>query len=146
MREDFLPENVPEFLQKDIVTTRHEIPVASGESRTVYANYYSPSLLRWALEQWLRNVAADADPTALRRVLPIVLADSQSFHAYLRVPEAFGETYLEELAKLHEDRADLSRLKHILAPGLASRRWKLARRIGAGLLAAAALAALVLLR
>jgi len=146
MREDFLPENVPEFLQKDIVSTRHELPVASGESRTVYANFYTPDLLRWALDEWLRNISADIDLTVLRRVLPIALADAQSFHAYLQVPEAFGEIYLEELAKVNEERAQLSHLKYALERRPALRRWKLALRMSAGLLVAGVIAAFALLR
>jgi hypothetical protein len=41
MQEDELPENLPKWLQKDIVSTRYEVPAADGESHTVCENHYT---------------------------------------------------------------------------------------------------------
>jgi hypothetical protein len=145
MHADTLPENVPEWLQKDIVSTRHEVPIASGESRTIWENHYTTRIVRWALEEWLRHVPADGDVTALRRALPIALSDTRAFHAYLRVPEAFGETYLEEVAKLTARRAELSQVKRVLKRGPYARRWSPEGHFTAWLLIACAIALLALL-
>jgi hypothetical protein len=144
MQEYDLPENIPEWLRKDIVSTCYEVPAADGESHTVYENHYTPRLFRWALEEWLRNVPRDGDATALRRALPIALADTATFHAYLRVPEVFGEVYLEELAKLNEHRAEMAQVKRVLKRVPCVRRWKPLGRFYIGLLVAYAIAAVTL--
>ena len=108
------PENLPKWLQKDIVSTRYEVPVPDGGSHTVTENYYTPQVFRWVLEEWLHSVPLDGDVTALRRSLPIVLADSRTFYAYLRVPEAFEEIYLGELEKVNQHRAGVRRVKRAL--------------------------------
>lgn len=122
MQEATLPENLPKRLQKDVLSTWHEVPVADRGSHTECENYYTPRVFRWALEEWLRNVPQEGDVAALRRVLPIALADTETFHAYLRVPEAFGESYSEELSKLNTHRAGVNRVKRLLR-GRPSRRW-----------------------
>jgi hypothetical protein len=146
MQEDELPENLPKWLQKDIVSTRYEVPAADGESHTVCENHYTSRVFRWALEEWLRNVPTDGDAAALRRALPIALADAATFHAYLRVPEAFGEVYREELAKLNVHRAELAQVKRVLKRGPYARRWKPLSRFYTGLLIAYAIVAATLAR
>lgn len=141
-----LPENLPEWLQKDIVMTRYEVPAADGESHTVYENHYTSRVFRWALEEWLRCVPTEGDATVLRRALPIALADPATFHAYLRVPEAFGEVYQEELRKLNEHRAEMAQVKRVLKRGPYSRRWKPLGRFYTGLLVAYAIALVALAR
>ncbi len=146
MQENDLPENLPERLRKDIVSVRYEVPAADGESHTVYENHYTPRVFRWALEEWLRNVPRDGDATALRRALPTALADTATFHAYLRVPEAFGEIYLEELTKANEHRAEMARVKRVLKRGPCVRRWKPLSRFYIGFLVAYAIVAVTLAR
>jgi hypothetical protein len=146
MQENSIPENLPERLQKDIVSIRYEVPAADGKSHTVYENHYSPRVFRWALEEWLRNVPRDGDAAALRRALTVALADLPTFDAYLRVPEGFGEIYLEELAELNEHRTDVARVKRVLKRGPYARRWKPLGRFYAGLLVAYAIAAITLMR
>jgi len=114
MLEDALPSNVPAWLQKDLVSTRHEVPVANGRSHTTHENYYTPRLVRWALDQWLASVPGSADLTALQRTLQVVCADTRTFHAYLQVPDAFAEIYQEEVGKLNEHRAELDSVKRVL--------------------------------
>ena len=146
MQEDSIPENLPEWFRKDIVCTRYEVPATDGKSHTVYENHYTPRVFRWALEEWLRNVPRDGDATALRRALPIALADSATFHAYLRVPEAFGEVYFEELAKVNEHRDEKAQVKRVLKQGPGVWRWKPLSRFYIGLLVAYAIAAVTLVR
>jgi len=146
MQEDCLPENLPKSLQKGIVSKRHEVPVANGESHAAFENFYTPRVFSWALEEWLRNVSTDVDLTALRRALPIALADTRTFHAYLRVPEAFGGIYFEELAKLAEQRAELLQMKRVMKRAPHAGRWKRLGRFGAGLLVACAIAVFTLVR
>jgi len=136
MHEDALPENVPSWLRKDMLSTREEVPVEGGGSKSVRENYYTPRVYRWALEEWLAVVPADADAAALRRALPAVLADTPTFHAYLRVPEAFGEVYREELAKQSERRCELTRVKRGLERGPFSDRPRPFGRLYIGLLVA----------
>jgi hypothetical protein len=146
MQEDNLPENLPEWLKKDVVSTRYEVPSPDGGSHTVCENHYTPRVLRWVLEEWLRNVPEDGDATALRRALPLALEDTATFHAYLRLPETFGEVYLEELAKLNEHRSSIAQVKRVLKRGPYARRWKPLNRFYAGLLVAYAIAAITLMR
>ena len=73
MQESNLPENLPEWLQKDIVSVRYEVPSAEGGSRTVYENHYTPRVFRWALEEWLRNIPTDGDAVALLRARGVVI-------------------------------------------------------------------------
>ena len=146
MQEDILPENIPSWLRKDMLSTRDEVPVAGGGSKSVRENYYTPRVYRWALEEWLQVVPADADATALRRALPAVLADTPTFHAYLRVPEAFGDVYREELAKHNEHRSELARVKRGLERGPFSQRPNPLGRFYTGLLVAYAIAVLVFAR
>lgn len=113
MTEERLPSNVPVWLEKDLVSTCHEVPVANGRSHTLQENYYSPRLVRWALEQWLANVPSAAELPALRRTLQTVCSDSRAFHAYLQVPEAFAEIYDEEIDKLAEHRSELDSVKRV---------------------------------
>lgn len=113
MNDDTLPPNVPTWLQKDLLSARHEVPVANGRSHTVEHNYYSPRLLRWALDQWFASVPSRADLPTLQRTLQTVCADDRTFHAYLRVPEAFAETYDEEIEKLAERRSELDSVKRV---------------------------------
>jgi hypothetical protein len=114
MQETSLPENLPKWLQKEIISTQHEVPVAGGLSHTVCENFYTPQVFRWALQEWLETVPQDGDFAAFRRALPIALADTPTFHAYLRVPEAFEELYFGELAKLNEHRSELLRVQRAL--------------------------------
>lgn len=113
MIEDTLPSNVPAWLQKDLVSTCHEVPVANGLSHAVQDNYYTPRLVRWALDQWLVNIPNGADLSALQRTLQTVCADTRTFHAYLQVPEAFADIYDEELGKLSEHRSELASVKRV---------------------------------
>jgi hypothetical protein len=46
--------------------------------------------------------------------LQTVCADTQTFHSYLQVPEAFAETYAEEVGKWSERRAELDSVKRVL--------------------------------
>lgn len=114
MIDGALPSNVPAWLQKDLVSTFHEVPVANGQSHTIQQNYYTPRLLRWALDQWFASIPGGADPSALQRTLQAVCADARTFHAYLQVPEAFAETYDEEIGKLNEHRSELDSVKRVL--------------------------------
>jgi hypothetical protein len=114
MIEDALPPNVPTRLQKDLIATRREVPVANGRSHSVPDNYYTPRLVRWALDQWLANLPGTADFTVLQHTLRTVCADTQSFHSYLQVPEAFAETYAEEIGRRNEHRAELDSVKRVL--------------------------------
>jgi len=113
MIEDTLPSNVPAWLQKDLVSTCHEVPVADGLSHTLQDNYYTPRLMRWAIDQWLANIPGSADLQALQRTLQTVCADARTFHAYLEVPEAFAEIYDEEAGKLSEHRYELASVKRV---------------------------------
>jgi hypothetical protein len=144
MQEANLPDNLPKRLQKDVLSTWHEVPVADRGSHSECENYYTPRVFRWALEEWLRNIPQEADVTALRRVLPIALADTESFHAYLRVPEAFGETYSEELAKLNTHQAEVNQVKRLL-DARASTAWWSPQGFFALLLASCAIAGFTLL-
>jgi hypothetical protein len=146
MQECDLPENLPEWLQKDIVSTRYEVPDAGGGSHAVCENHYTPRVFRWALEEWLRNVPRDCDAAALRRALPIAAADTATFHAYLRVPEAFGDVYREELAKLNEHRVEKAQVKRVLKRGPYARRWKPLSRFYIALFFAYAITAVTLIR
>jgi len=132
MNDEIVLDNVPEWLQKDIVTTHHEVPVAGGGSGTEVSHFYSPRLLRWTVESWLHDLPSDADATALQRTLRVALADPRAFRAYLRLPDAFCETYLEELAKLNERRSGLADMKRLLASG-SRRSWKAAHLLGVAL-------------
>ncbi|MBW2399210.1 MAG: hypothetical protein JRG80_08040 [Deltaproteobacteria bacterium] len=114
MADDALPSNVPAWLQKDLVSTFHEVPVANGRSHTVQQNYYTPRLVRWALDQWLASLPVAADLHALQRTLQTVCADARTFHAYLQVPEAFADIYDEEIGKLSEHRSELDSVKRVL--------------------------------
>jgi hypothetical protein len=78
------------------------------------------------------------------RALPVALADTATFHAYLRVPEAFGEIYREELAKLNEHRSEMAQVKRVLKRAPCIRRWKPLSRFYVGLLVAYAIAAVTL--
>lgn len=140
MHEEIVLDNVPEWLQKDIVTTCHEVPVASGGSGTELTYFYSPRLVRWAVESWLQEIPSDADPRALQRSLLVALSDSRAFRAYLRLPDAFCETYLEELAKLNNQRVDLVEMKRLLTSGTRP-SWRSARVLGTALCAVAVIAA-----
>jgi hypothetical protein len=114
MIEDVLPSNVPAWLQKDLVSTVHEVPVANDRSHTVQENYYTPRLVRWALDQWLASLPGAADLPALQRTLQTVCADTRTFHAYLQVPGAFADIYDEEIDKLIEHRSELDSIKRVL--------------------------------
>lgn len=114
MIEDVLPSNVPAWLQKDLVSTVHEVPVANDRSHTIQQNYYTPRLVRWALDQWLASLPGAADMTAIQRTLQTVCADSRTFHAYLKVPEAFAEIYDEEIGRQIEHRSELDSVKRVL--------------------------------
>jgi len=142
MLENSLPENLPKWLQKDIVSTQHEVPVAGGRSHIVCENYYTPQVFRWAVEQWLDAVPRDADFTAFRRALPVALADTRTFHAYLRVPEAFEELYLNELAQLNQHRGELRSVQRALRKRPSLRPRLTPGRLYAGLLLAYFLAIL----
>ena len=144
MQEIDLPRNLPEWLRKDIVSTYYEVPAPGGGSHTVSENHYTPRVFRWALEEWLRNVPRDGDAAAMWRALPVALADTATFHAYLRVPEAFGEIYREELAKLNEHRSEMAQVKRVLKRAPCIRRWKSLSRFYVGLLVAYAIAAVTL--
>jgi hypothetical protein len=146
MQEFELPENLPEWLRKDIVSTRYEMPEPGGGSRTVYENHYTPRVFRWALEEWLRSLPRESDAAALQRALPVAVADTETFHAYLRVPEAFGDAYRDELTKLNEHRADKAQVKRVLKRGPYARRWKPLSRFYLALLFAYAIAAVALMR
>jgi hypothetical protein len=146
MYESDLPENLPEWLRKDVVSTRYEVPEAGGGSYTVWENHYTPRVFHWALEEWLKNVPRNGDADALLRALPVPLADTATFHAYLRVPEAFGDVYREQLAELNQDRAERAQLKRALRPGPYARRWKPLSRFYLVLLFAYAITALALIR
>jgi hypothetical protein len=113
MIEETLPSNVPAYLQKDLVSTRHEVPVANGGSRAVFENYYTPRLLGWAFTRWLHDVPKGGNPHALERALRVVCADSRTFHAYLQVPDAFAELVSEEAAKEDAHRSDCDSLKRV---------------------------------
>ena len=140
MNEEIVLDNVPEWLQKDIVTTHHEVPVAGGGSGTEISHFYSPRLLRWTVESWLHDIPSDADASALQRTLLVALADPRAFRAYLRLPDAFCETYLEELAKLNKRRSELVDMKRLLESG-ARRSWKSARFLGIALCVVVVIAA-----
>lgn len=114
MIEDVLPSNVPAWLQKDLLSTVHEVPVANDRSHTTRQNYYTPRLVRWALDQWFASLPRAADPTALQRALQTVCADPRAFHAYLQVPEAFAELYDEEIGRQLEHRSELDSVKRVL--------------------------------
>lgn len=140
-----LPESFPEWLRKDVVSTRHEVPAARGRSHTVFEKFYTPRVFRWALNQWFERIPLDADPRALRNALPQVLADPETFFAYLTVPDAFAELYESEHARLSEDRVELERVKRVMRIGRFRRSWSF-RHLVAGLLVANALVAAALLR
>jgi hypothetical protein len=144
MYDHNLPYGFPEWLRKDIVATLHEVPAARGRTQTAYENFYTLRVFRWALNQWLSCLPEDPDGRALRRALPIVLGDSQSFVAYMTVPDAFEELYRQELEKLNEERGELDRVKQVLRrrPRIT---WSL-RDATTGLLLAYALVATALLR
>ena len=146
MQEIDLPENLPERLRKDIVSTRYEVPDADGGSHTVCENHYTPRVFRWALEEWLRNIPRDGDAAALQRALPIAVADTATFHAYLQVPEAFSEVYLEEFEKLNEHRGEMAQVKRVLKRGPYARRWRPLSRFYTALLIAYAITAVTLIR
>jgi hypothetical protein len=126
MIDDTLPSNVPAYLQKDLLSTRHEVPVAKGGSHTVQENFYTPRLLRWALDQWLHSVPEGGNVLALERSLSIVCADSKTFHAYLQVPEAFEEVYLGEVDKQDVHRSEVASVTRVLeAKTGTDSRWAL---------------------
>jgi hypothetical protein len=140
MYEEIVLDNVPEWLQKDIVTTCHEVPVAGGGSGTEVAHFYSPRLIRWAVESWLRGVPGDADPSALQRALLVALADPRAFRAYLRLPDAFCDAYLEELANLNKRRSELVDMKRLLSSRSSFRPWTSSRVMRTALCVVAAIA------
>jgi hypothetical protein len=142
MQETSLPANLPKWLQKDIVSTQHEVPVAGGRSHTVCENYYTPQVFRWAIQEWLETVPQDGDLAAFRRALPLALTDTSTFHAYLRVPEAFEELYRNELSKLNEHRGELRRVQRALKQRPSFRRRWSRGQLYAGLIFAYLLAVL----
>jgi len=146
MIEDALPSNVPDWLQKDFVSTCHEIPVANGRSHTVQDSFYSPRLVRWAIDQWCASIPDASDLTALQHTLQVVCADSRTFHAYLQVPEAFAEIYQEELGKQSEHRSELDSVKRVLDARSNSKLAGWAVLLGCTLFAAAAIVTVLLLR
>ena len=84
--------------------------------------------------------------SALRRALPIAVADTATFHAYLQVPEAFSEVYLEEFEKLNEHRGEMAQVKRVLKRGPYARRWRPLSRFYTALLIAYAITAVTLMR
>ncbi len=146
MYENDLPDDFPEWLRKDVIATRHEVPAAHGRSHTVFENFYTPKVFRWAMSQWLCSVPEDADPQALGRSLPIALADPQAFFAYLTVPDAFGDLYRQELANVNEQRQELDRVKRVMQTGQYRRRWWSFRRVYTAMLLAYAFVATALIR
>ena len=87
MIEDVLPSNVPAWLQKDLVSTVHELPVANDRSHAVQQNYYTPRLVRWALDQWLASLPGAADMTAIQRTLQQVREFGDAFAHELSIAE-----------------------------------------------------------
>ena len=79
-------------------------------------------------------------------MLRIALADTETFHAYLRVPEAFGDTYSEELAKLNIHRAGVNRVKRLLGARSSTKWWRPQAGFLSVLLASCAIAGFTLLR
>ncbi len=146
MIEDALPSNVPARLQKDLVSTCHEVPVANGRSHTIQQNYYTPRLVRWALDQWLASVPDAADLPALQRALQTICDDARTFHAYLQVPEAFVEIYGEEVGKLNEHRSELDSVKRVLQVKADTRDSGWAFLLGCALFAAIAFGIVALTR
>ena len=144
MIDDALPSNVPAWLQKDLVSTCHEVPVANGRSHTIQQNYYTPRLMRWALDQWLESLPGSSDHSALQRTLQIVCADTRTFHAYLQVPEAFADIYVEEIGKLNEHRSELDSVKRVLHENANARGSGWVFLLGCALFAAIAFATVAL--
>lgn len=146
MNEDTLPSNVPAFLQKDLVSTCHEVPVADGRSHTVQESYFTPRLMRWAVDQWFASVPDASDLTALQHTLRIVCADTRTFHAYLQVPEAFAEIYHEELGKRDAHRAEVDSVKRVLDADSKQHQSGWFFLLGSALFAATAIVTVALLR
>jgi len=144
MIDDALPSNVPAWLQKDLVSTCHEVPVANGRSHTIQQNYYTPRLMRWALDQWLESLPDAANLPALQRTLQTVCADPRTFHAYLQVPEAFADIYVEEIGKLNEHRSELDSVKRVLHENANARGSGWVFLLGCALFAAIAFATVAL--
>jgi len=146
MIEDTLPSNVPAWLQKDLVSTCDEVPVANGRSHIVQHRYYTPRLMRWALDQWFASIPDGTDLAALNRTLQTVCADARTFHAYLQVPEAFAEIYDEEIAKLIEHRSELDSLKRVFEAKTYGHDSGWVFLLGCALFAAIAFATVALIR
>jgi hypothetical protein len=146
MNEDLLPSTVPAFLQKDLVSTRHEVPVAKGRSHTVQENYYTPRLMRWAVDQWFASVPDATDLVALQQSLRVACADTSTFHAYLQVPEAFAEIYQEEVGKRHLYRAEVDSVKRVLDAGSKRHMSGWYFLLGSALFAATAIVTVAFLR
>jgi hypothetical protein len=146
MYDHDLPDSFPEWLRKEVVSTRHEVPAPRGRSHTVYEKFYTPKVFRWALNQWLERLPDDTDARALQRSLPLALADPETFFAYLTVPDAFQEVYEQELATLNEDRVELERVKRVMRSGRYRRNWWSFRHVYTGLLFVYALVATAMIR
>jgi hypothetical protein len=146
MLEDALPSNVPAWLQKDLVSTCHEVPVADGQSYTAHDNFYSPRLMRWAVDQWIESVPTPVNLCAFQRALESACADTRTFHAYLQLPEAFEETYQEELGKLNEHRSELASVKRVLDARHRTRPSGWAYLLGGSLIAAIAIVTAAMLQ
>jgi len=114
LTEEQLSQVLPASMRKDVVFTRHEVPISAGSSVSVLQSYYSPRVFRWAVGRWLEELPIGASMEAVRRTLPRVLSDADTFHGYLAVPDAFRETYDEELRELEKHRNDLTDLKNAL--------------------------------
>jgi hypothetical protein len=116
-RNDEPSIHLPRSLQRSYLLARRKLQARGGRTHARTEAYFTRSVFRWATEEWFRAVPRDADPNALRNAIATVLADSDTFHAYLSQPEAFGELYGEELTKLHEHRVDRATVKRTL-------RWR----------------------
>lgn len=125
LSEDRLSEVLPASMRKEVVSTRREVPISTGSSMSVIDSYYTPRVFRWAIDRWFEGLPADLNLEAVRGALPIALADAETFHGYLQVPEAFVETYEDKLREIEQREVDLARLKRAL-PRRAQRSWRLA--------------------
>ena len=146
MHEDTLPSNVPAFLQKDLVSTCHEVPVPEGRSHTVQENYYTPRLMRWAIDQWFASVPGADDLTALQHSLRVVCEDTPTFQAFLQVPEAYAEVYEEEIGKRNAHRAEVDSVKRGLDAKSKQRKSGWFLLLGSALFAATAIVTVALIR
>lgn len=125
LSEDRLSEVLPASMRKDVVSIRREVPISTGSSMSVIESYYTPRVFRWSIDRWLEGLPADLNLEALRGALPIALTDTETFHGYLEVPEAFVETYEDKLREIEQREVDLARLKRAL-PQHARRSWRFA--------------------